>query len=105
MANLSSEQKRNVALVLAVARRKGYSANSKQALAAIETIFTESGARQLHGGDRDSSGAFQQRPSQGWGPAGESIQKDASQFFSHLKGAKGGTAGQLAQSVQRSAFP
>lgn len=59
--------------------------------------------------DRDSTGALQQRPSQGWGPAGEPLEVDVDQFLSaarkiNRKGFKG-SAGQLAQAVQRSAFP
>lgn len=60
-------------------------------------------------GDRDSVGFLQQRPSQGWGRPGESVEQDTNQFLDHaLKlNATGryGSAGQLAQAVQRSAFP
>lgn len=60
-------------------------------------------------GDRDSVGFLQQRPSQGWGPAGESIETDTDQFLDHAiklnATGKYKTAGQLAQAVQRSAFP
>jgi hypothetical protein len=58
-------------------------------------------------GDRDSVGFLQQRPSQGWGPAGESVETDADQFLDHaLKlRQKYGSAAALAQAVQRSAFP
>lgn len=82
-------------------------ANPKQMLAAIEAGLVESNLRDLPYGDRDSVGVFQQRPSQGWGPAGEGVKKDARQFFQAAMGinAKGMTAGQLAQAVQRSAFP
>lgn len=34
---------------------------------ALATALQESGLRNLPGGDRDSAGLFQQRPSQGWG--------------------------------------
>jgi hypothetical protein len=82
-------------------------ANPKQMLAAIEAGLVESNLRDLPYGDRDSVGVFQQRPSQGWGPPGEGVKKDARQFFKAAMGvnAKGMTAGQLAQAVQRSAFP
>ena len=39
----------------------------KVRLAAWETAIVESGVKSLPGGDRDSAGAFQQRPSMGWG--------------------------------------
>src|SRR5256885_734450 len=34
---------------------------------ALATAMQESGLRNLPGGDRDSAGLFQQRPSEGWG--------------------------------------
>jgi len=75
--------------------------------------ITESGLQQSKyrnpgSGDRDSVGFLQQRPSQGWGPAGESASTDAGQFLdAAIKANKGfhGSAGQLAQAVQRSAYP
>lgn len=75
--------------------------------------ITESGLQQskyskVGSGDRDSVGFLQQRPSQGWGPAGESAATDADQFLAAaIKANKGfhGSAGQLAQAVQRSAYP
>jgi hypothetical protein len=84
-------------------------ASPREALALKEAGIVESGLRKLTYGDRDSTGALQQRPSQGWGPASESVLTDAVQFLHHAKainrsGFKG-SAGQLAQAVQRSAFP
>jgi hypothetical protein len=84
-------------------------ASPREALALQEAGIVESGLTALSGGDRDSTGALQQRPSQGWGPVGESAYTDAMQFLSHArsinrKGFKG-SAGALAQAVQRSAFP
>lgn len=38
---------------------------------ALATALQESGLRNLPGGDRDSAGLFQQRPSQGWGTYAE----------------------------------
>ena len=38
---------------------------------ALATALQESKLYNLHGGDRDSLGLFQQRPSQGWGTRGE----------------------------------
>lgn len=73
---------------------------------ALATWLTENPSL-VSGGDRDSEGPFQQRPSTGWGPASESDAVDARQFYQHAiplfhHGEKGGG---LAQSVQRSAFP
>lgn len=105
MPKLSAEQRKVIEAVRRAARRKN--ATAKEEKAAIETVLVESNARHLNYGDRDSVGAFQQRPSQGWGSPGESVEKDAAQFFNAAKKhrGKGGSSGQLAQKVQRSAFP
>lgn len=62
-------------------------------------------------GDRDSLGVFQQRPSQGWGTPEECMDPvhAANAFLDQAivndRRNPSYTAGQLAQSVQRSAFP
>lgn len=78
----------------------------------IEAMLVESGMRQIPGGDRDSTGVLQQRPSMGWGafaPGLGGATTDMNDYLSRARRivAQGfhGTAGQLAQSVQRSAFP
>lgn len=76
---------------------------------AVESNYQHERYSRVGSGDRDSVGVLQQRPSMGWGPPGESVEKDASQFLNHAQriNRKGfrGSAGQLAQAVQRSAFP
>lgn len=47
---------------------------------AVATILTESRARNLPGGDEDSVGLFQQRPSQGW-PATRDINIDGTEYY------------------------
>lgn len=88
------------------ARQRGASPRVIKAL--VEAGLVESNMTQLRGGDRDSTGFLQQRPSQGWGPVGESVERDTDQFLEKAmtlnKGFRG-SAGQLAQQVQRSAFP
>jgi hypothetical protein len=105
MAGLSSEQRRNVQKLRAVAQRHG--ATRKELKALLEAAAVESNYKHLRHGDRDSLGILQQRPSQGWGPGSESVEQDAVQFLRKAKALRGqgGSAGQLAQSVQRSAFP
>lgn len=104
MARLSREQLQNVARLKRAAQRHG--ATRKQTKALLEAAAVESNYRHLNYGDRDSKGILQQRPSQGWGPASESVEKDAAQFLSKAKAVKdAGSAGGLAQAVQRSAFP
>ena len=76
--------------------------------ALLEAMAVESNFRNIKYGDRDSVGVLQQRPSQGWGPASETPAQDINQFLTRARrNSRGfrGTAGQLAQSVQRSAFP
>lgn len=62
------------------------------------------------GGDHDSVGLFQQRPSMGWGAVADLMTpaRSAEIFYDHLKNVDGWEQmglGQAAQAVQRSAFP
>ncbi len=85
-----------------------YNAPPKVRLSAFEAAIVESGVHNLYHGDRDSLGVFQQRPSQGWGTIAQVTNVDyaATQFITRAIRANGGqSAGQLAQDVQRSAFP
>jgi hypothetical protein len=86
-----------------------FHASPRVRLAAFEAAIVESGVHNLNYGDRDSLGPFQQRPSQGWGTPAQILNPvyAATQFVSRAVAAdRGGlSAGQLAQSVQRSAFP
>ena len=83
--------------------------SDKIMLAAFETGIVESGMQNLPGGLDDSAGVFQQRPSQGWGSYAQvtDVAYAARTFFSRAMRADrpGQTAGQLAQDVQRSAYP
>lgn len=80
-------------------------------LAGFEAGWVESHMQNLRCGDRDSLGVFQQRPSQGWGTPSQilDVSHAARRFFSAAQARDGScsgcTAGQLAQAVQRSAFP
>lgn len=77
---------------------------------AIATAWQESKLRNLPGGDRDSVGLFQQRPSQGWGKA-EQLSDPvyaAGKFYDELLKVPGWQSMSLtmaAQEVQYSAFP
>ncbi|MEU1409453.1 hypothetical protein ABZ471_45790, partial [Streptomyces sp. NPDC005728] len=85
--------------------------SEKVMLAGFETGWVESRMNNLSCGDRDSLGVFQQRPSQGWGSPEQVMDVDyaAGKFFEVAlqmePGMEGSTAGQLAQAVQRSAYP
>ena len=63
--SLSPEQTANAATIAGVAVRRRLP--ERAAVIAIATAMQESKLRNLPGGDRDSIGLFQQRPSQGWG--------------------------------------
>jgi len=85
-----------------------YGAPPKVQLAAFEAAIVESGVHNLNYGDRDSLGAFQQRPSAGWGTPAQILDPvyAATQFITRAIRANGSqSAGQLAQDVQISAFP
>lgn len=94
--------------IIALSKRlsRGYGPRIRKALLEAEAV--ESSFRNLNYGDRDSQGVLQQRPSTGWGPPGNAAQ-DIRQFLdraqSVVRSGFRGTAGQLAQAVQRSAFP
>lgn len=90
---------------LALRLSQGAPPRVRQALLAAMAV--ESNFRNVNYGDRDSLGVLQQRPSQGWGPPGNPSQ-DIQQFLARARQANAGfqgTPGQLAQSIQRSAFP
>jgi hypothetical protein len=86
-----------------------HEASPKVRLAAFEAAIVESGVHNLNYGDRDSLGAFQQRPSMGWGTPAQILNPEyaATQFVTRAISANRDymSAGQLAQAVQRSAYP
>lgn len=63
--SLSLEQAGNAATIAGVGAALGMPDHA--VTVALATVLQESGLRNLPGGDRDSAGLFQQRPSQGWG--------------------------------------
>jgi NlpC/P60 family len=74
----------------------------------VMTGTQESACRNLKGGDRDSVGFLQQRPSQGW-PASRVIETDSAEFFKRAVAEDRKRPSlqhwELCQAVQRSAFP
>ncbi|MFE4972876.1 C40 family peptidase [Kitasatospora sp. NPDC056651] len=77
---------------------------------ALATALQESELRNVNGGDRDSLGLFQQRPSQGWGTPEQIMQPvyASTKFYEALQKVSGWesmTVTQAAQAVQRSGFP
>jgi hypothetical protein len=63
--SMTPEQADNAATIAGVGLKLGMPPHA--VTVAIATALQESGLRNLTGGDRDSVGLFQQRPSQGWG--------------------------------------
>jgi hypothetical protein len=83
--------------------------SEKVRIAAWETAIVESGVKSLPGGDRDSAGAFQQRPSMGWGTYEQVIDPfyATAEFVRRAKRIEDRYAdpGNLAQAVQISDHP
>ncbi|MEV5825911.1 hypothetical protein AB0L25_10070 [Spirillospora sp. NPDC052242] len=104
--SLSLEQGANASTIAAVAFRKELP--ERAVVIAYATAIQESHLRNLAGGDRDSVGMFQQRPSQGWGTP-EQLRDPVvttSKFFDGLVQVKDYLDKDLhiaAQEVQRSA--
>lgn len=84
-------------------------ASAKVMLALFEAGIVESEFQNLSSGDRDSAGFLQQRPSQGWGTKEQvmNVAYATTKFVTEAKKLENHftTSGQLAQAVQRSAYP
>jgi hypothetical protein len=105
---LSPEQAANARTIAAVAAARHLP--ERAVVIAVATALQETHLRNLPYGDRDSLGLFQQRPSQGWGSPAQVQDPSyaAGRFFDHLVTVPGWESGRLtdvAQAVQRSAFP
>lgn len=104
----SKEQKSNAVKIYNAGRSMG--ADKRDQIAAIMTAMQESGLVNLPGGDRDSLGLFQQRPSQGWGTKAQILDPTyaAKKFFTVLFNVKNRDKmplWQVCQAVQRSGVP
>lgn len=116
---LNAEQTSNAKLIIRVGRSLGL---SNRAIAiALGTAMQESSLRNLSGGDRDSIGLFQQRPSTGWGTPAQihNATRSTTVFFGgstdpnghrtrgllDIPGWKNMSFTQAAQAVQISAYP
>jgi hypothetical protein len=105
-AVLDPQQMANAATIAAVGIRRGVP--TRAVTVALATALQESKLQNLHGGDRDSIGLFQQRPSQGWGTADQigDPRYAAGKFYGALVKVKGWeqmTVEKAAQAVQKSA--
>jgi hypothetical protein len=107
-AELDPDQAANAATIAAVAIRRKLP--GRAATIAIATAMQESKLVNLPGGDLDSIGLFQQRPSQGWGTAAQVHDPvyATNAFYDVLVKIEGYQSLPItasAQKVQRSAFP
>ncbi len=105
-ATLDTEQMANAATIAAVGIRRGVPDHA--VTIALATALQESKLQNLEGGDRDSLGLFQQRPSQDWGTPEQILDPrfSAGQFYTALmkiNGWQAMTVAQAAQAVQKSA--
>ncbi|MER7335585.1 MULTISPECIES: hypothetical protein [unclassified Micromonospora] len=106
--DLDADQMANAATIAAIGIQRKMP--ERAVVVALATAYQESGLRNLAGGDRDSVGLFQQRPSQGWGTPEEirDPRYAANRFYAALKKVRGWERMRVtdaAQKVQRSAFP
>jgi len=84
---VDSEQMVVATQIVAAVRAFGPTSNKPHAaVIALATARQESGIRNLDYGDRDSLGAFQQRPSQGWGTVDQirNVSHATTTFLQHL---------------------
>ena len=108
LVSLDPSQARYAGLITAIAVQRGMPARA--ASIALAAAYQESNLRNLRGGDRDSAGLFQQRPSQGWGTQDQVRDPvhAANAFYDALAKVDGYERLEItvaAQEVQRSGFP
>jgi hypothetical protein len=106
--SVSTEQAANAATITATAVRRKLP--TRAAVIALATALQESKLVNVEYGDRDSVGLFQQRPSQGWGTAGQILDPRyaAGKFYDHLLKVPHWQqlpVTEVAQAVQRSGHP
>ncbi|GAA0548221.1 hypothetical protein GCM10010172_32590 [Paractinoplanes ferrugineus] len=104
----SDEQLANARVIVTVGNQRRVSSQGQ--VIAIATALQESRLRNLRGGDRDSIGLFQQRPSQGWGTPKQLTDPtyQTQKFYDKLLRTRGWQkmrVTEAAQAVQVSAFP
>jgi len=104
----SGDQVKNAAAIISIGKQRGLTRHAQQT--ALMAAMTESTLNNLSGGDRDSAGLFQMRPSMGWGSLAQvtNISYAINLFYERLVKVPGWdtkTPGEAAQAVEGSAFP
>jgi hypothetical protein len=103
----NAEQLANGQLIVETTRGRG--GDTESCAGAVATAIQESTLTNLRGGDRDSAGLFQQRPSMGWGSFAQvttpsyAINKFLDQFLAFRRQGLGWL--EASHKTQRSAFP
>src|SRR5215831_13104329 len=103
----SAEQTANMRTCCQIAKTKG--ASSEQLAGALATMIQESEAVNMKGGDRDSAGLYQQRPSQEWGSYAQvttptyACKAFLNPYLNYCR--HGANVIDASNKVQRSAFP
>lgn len=108
IAGYGADQLTNASTIVAVGRQMSVPAQGW--VVAITAAMQESALRNVDGGDRDSLGLFQERPSQGWGTRAEIMNPvySSQQFYRRLVALPDWqemSVNDAAQAVERSAFP
>lgn len=100
---LTAEQQENVRIIVRVG--EGMGLDDQTIAAAVATAMMESGLVNNPGGDRDSAGLFQQRPSQGWGTLEQVTDPEyaAKRFFQAYTRSQGATVLERIANTQRPA--
>lgn len=106
--SFTPEQSANAATISMITVQRGLA--PRAATIGIATAIQESKLVNINYGDADSLGLFQQRPSQGWGSEEQVTDPvySANAFYDALvevEGWESGVVTEVAQEVQRSAFP
>jgi cell wall-associated NlpC family hydrolase len=108
VGDLDAEQRVIVEQIVAIGKQRRLPPRAWQI--AIQAGMTESRLHNLHYGDRDSLGIFQMRPSQGWGSAAQVTDPvyEINKFYDVLLAVPNWETrrpGDIAQAIERSAFP
>jgi len=105
-APASGEQVANMRTCCQIGKTMG--ASAEQLAGALATMMQESDCVNMHGGDRDSAGLYQQRPSQGWGSYAQvtnpsyACRRFLTPYLNYCRG--GANVMDASNKVQRSAF-
>lgn len=107
-ADLGEEQRGIVSLIISIGQERDLPPRAWQI--AIQAGMTESRLQNLSYGDRDSLGIFQMRPSMGWGTPEQVTDPpyQVNKFYDVMEGVPDWETrrpGDVAQAVERSAFP